>query len=80
MYYQQWHGKWKQAEANEKMERDGTSNARDETVAKELATMYPKCTAEQHIRKTGKEAKSELFCIQRQHTRHQELQTNLLAE
>ncbi len=51
----------------------------DETIAKQLATMYTKCITERRIPKTWKEANMVIFFKKGTKKRHQELQTNLLA-
>ena len=57
-----------------------TLKAGDETIATQLAKLYTKCTTERRIPKTWKEANNygDIF-QEREHKRHQKLQTNLLA-
>ena len=56
-----------------------TLKAGDETIAKQLAKLYTKCITERRIPNTWKEANMVVFFQERKQTRHQELQTNLLA-
>ena len=53
--------------------------AGNETIAKQLAKLYTKCITERRIPKTWKEANMVIFFQEREHKRHKELQTKLLA-
>ena len=56
-----------------------TLKAGDETIAKQLARLYTNCITERRIPKTWKEANMVISFQEREHKRHEELQTNLLA-
>ena len=58
-----------------------TLKAGDETIAKQLAKLYTKCTTERHIPKTWKEANMVIFFKKgnRKDIKNYSLQTNLLA-
>ena len=65
---------WKESETYQE-----TLKAGDETIEKELATIYNKCITGRRIRKTWKEA-NKVACLSRKATEMHRIQrTNLLA-